>query len=97
MIGNFWRVRVDQDHRIGHYSSINQFRIPELQTVYDGLENYQLDLYRGSVFLNTGDVPTVIDASTDSSNPQNIGTSNRLSIGTDTGSVEYLIPTLSMI
>ena len=71
---------------MGYYSAINKYRIPELQTVYDGMENYQLDLYRGSIFQATGDVPSVLDASTDSLNTQNIGASTELSVGTDISS-----------
>ena len=79
----FWRVRVDQEHRIGYYSDINIYRVPGEETNYDGVENYQIDLHRGSIFQNTGDLPDVIDASTDSSGSQNLGQSDVLTIGTD--------------
>ena len=82
----FWRIRIDQENRIGYYSNMNAFRVPEEQTTYDGIENYQVDFYRGSVFQTTSDVPRAIDASTDSINSQNLGQNSVLSIGTDINS-----------
>ena len=79
----YWRFRVDQDHRIGHYSPVYQYRIPEPQATYDGYDNYTVELSRGSVFEITGDAPMVLDASTDSSNNLNLGQSPVVSIGTD--------------
>ena len=78
----YWRVRVDQGHRIGYYSPIYQYRVPTTQSTFDGIENYTLELSRGLVFETTGDVPNVIDSSTDSNSNQNLGGSPFLGVGT---------------
>ncbi|DAC53108.1 MAG TPA: DNRLRE domain-containing protein, partial [Candidatus Poseidoniaceae archaeon] len=82
----YWRFRVDQEHRIGHYSPIYHYRIPENQAIFDGYENYTVELSRGSVFTLTGDNPMVSDASTDSSNNLNLGQSPTISVGTNPSS-----------
>ena len=41
----YWRFRVDQDHRIGHYSPIFQYRVPANQTTNDGFDNYTVDTF----------------------------------------------------
>ena len=46
-----------------HYSNIGFL---PLQSIFDGTENYTLELSRGSIFETTGDVPNVNDSSTDS-------------------------------
>ena len=46
----YWRVRGDQDGRIGHWSNVNTFRIPEDQGFTDGLGNYTVGISRGSIF-----------------------------------------------
>ena len=79
----YWRVRVDQDHRIGHYSPVFQYRVPANQTTNDGFDNYTVDISRGSIFENTGYLPPVYDATTDSSSSQNFGSSTNISLGTD--------------
>lgn len=79
----YWRVRVDQGHRLGTYSPLFQYRVPTTQSAFDGIENYTLELSRGSVFETTGDVPNVSDSSTDSNINQNLGDSPFLGIGTD--------------
>ena len=63
---HFWRVRIDQGHRMGYYSAINKYRIPELQTVYMTVENYQLVLQEFSIPEHWRCI-TIVDASTDSS------------------------------
>ena len=62
----YWRVRVDQGYRLGYYSPLFQYRVPTTQSIFDGTENYTLELSRGSIFETTGDVPNVNDSSTDS-------------------------------
>ena len=37
----YWRIRGDQNHRIGHYSPIYQYRMTDSQADSDGFGNYQ--------------------------------------------------------
>ena len=57
----YWRFRVDQEHRIDIINSTH--RILRTNT-FDGYENYTVELSRGSVFTLTGDNPMASDAST---------------------------------
>ena len=78
----YWRVRGDQDGRIGHWSSVNKFRIPENQGFDDGLGNYTVALNRGSIFTQTGLLPRVPDAEISSSATGSLGSSTQLNLGT---------------
>ena len=78
----YWRVRGDQDGRIGHWSNVNKFRIPEDQGFGDGFGNYTVPLSRGSVFTQTGLLPRVPDAEISSSATGNLGSSTQLNLGT---------------
>lgn len=78
----YWRVRGDQDDRIGHWSNVNAFRIPVDQGVADGLGNYTVELRRGSIFSQTGLLPQVPDAEVSSSATGNLGASSQLNLGT---------------
>ena len=78
----FWRIRGDQDHRIGTWSDVNKYRIPENQGIDDGDGNQSLALYRGSIFTDTGLLPAVPDAEISSSVSTNMGTSQTLNLGT---------------
>ena len=78
----YWRIRGDQDHRIGHYSQIYEYRMSNSQVYADGTGNYSLNLSRGSLFESTGDLPAVIDAATDSGNQiANTGADSVLMLG----------------
>ncbi len=78
----FWRIRGDQDHRIGHYSPIFQYRMSGQQAYDDGSGNYIVNLSRGSLFASTGDLPATLDSATDSVNQQdNYGSDSVLSLG----------------
>ena len=78
----YWRVRGDQDGRIGHWSNVNKFRIPEDQGFTDGLGNYTVEVSRGSIFSQTGLLPHVPDAEISSSSTGNLGSSTQLNLGT---------------
>ncbi|MFL2882145.1 MAG: DNRLRE domain-containing protein, partial [Candidatus Poseidoniaceae archaeon] len=77
----YWRIRGDQNHRIGHYSSIQKYRVPSNQSTFDGLENYSVEFSRASIFDSTGDLPRVSDVESDSQNLVNIGGLNILNLG----------------
>lgn len=79
---NYWRIRGDQDHRIGSWSPVNKYRIPENQGFDDGDGNQSLSLYRGSIFSATGSLPEVPDAEISSSVSSNMGSSQTINLGT---------------
>ncbi len=79
---NYWRIRADQGSRIGHWSNVNKFRIPDSQGDSDGFGNYSVAIARGSVFTNTSQVPLVPDAEISSSVTGNLGSSSQLNLGT---------------
>ena len=79
---NHWRVRADQDGRIGQWSAVQKFRIPENQGYDDGDGNQSISLYRGSIFEDTGLMPTVPDAEISSTVSSNMGSSQTLNLGT---------------
>ena len=80
----YWRLRADQDHRIGHYTELLHYRMIGTQATDDGNGNYEIDLSRSSIFSDTGDLPIVHDASTDTANPQlNSGNYPALRLGFD--------------
>ena len=79
---NHWRVRADQDGRIGQWSSVQKFRIPENQGYDDGDGNQSIGLYRGSIFSETDLLPGVPDSEISSTVSSNIGTSQTLNLGT---------------
>lgn len=90
----YWRVRGDQDGRIGHWSNVHKFRIPDSQGTSDGAGNYSVTLSRGSVFSSTGLVPAVPDAEISSSATANLGLSTQLNLGTSssgTGESQILL------
>jgi len=78
----YWRVRGDQDGRIGHWSSVNKFRIPEDQGFDDGSGNYSVIISRGAIFSQTGNLPMVPDAEVSSSVTGNLGSATLLNLGT---------------
>ena len=78
----YWRVRGDQDGRIGHWSNVQKFRVPDDQGFTDGLGNYTVQVSRGSIFSQTGLLPDVPDAEISSSATGNLGSSTQLNLGT---------------
>jgi hypothetical protein len=82
----YWRVRAEQDHRLGTWSGINSFRVPGLLGSDDGAGNHTITLYQGSVFEETAYLPGVPDATIDSSRPTNsLGENGRLDLGISAG------------
>ena len=82
---NYWRVRGDQEHRIGHYSDISKYRHTDQQTTQNG-DNITINLSRSSIFENTGEMPRVIDSFTnDLITGQNNGLNSTLRLGFDPG------------
>jgi hypothetical protein len=83
--GDAWyyiRVRAMQDHRFGEWSPVNNFRVPTLQGTDDGAGNNTMTLFRGSVFSQSGYLPSVPDATLDSTSATNaLGTSLDLDLG----------------
>ncbi len=80
----YWKVLATQDHRIGEFSNVYKYRIPNDYGVDDGNGNYSYELTRALLFETTGILPEVLDASIDANNPtSNTGTSSRLNLGYD--------------
>jgi len=79
----YWRVRADQDNRIGEWSSINKYRNPTDQGSDDGNGNHTLNLSRGSIFDVTGLLPSVPDVEIDSNATVNKGSSTSMMLGTN--------------
>ncbi|MDP7000739.1 MAG: DNRLRE domain-containing protein [Candidatus Poseidoniaceae archaeon] len=78
----FWRVRTVQDYRIGNWSMVNKFRMPDFEGEDDGTGNLTLNLNRGTVFTNTSVLPLVPDTTLDSSSlSTNYGSSTALKLG----------------
>ena len=78
----YWRVRAEQDYRLGTWSSVSSYRVPGVIGTDDGAGNNSVTLYDGSVFEDTGALPGVPDATIDSNNPNSIlGDNGRLDIG----------------
>ena len=77
----YWRVRAEQDHRLGKWSETHSYRIPDEVGYDDGAGNNTVVLYQGSVFENSGDLPGVPDASIDSSNPTRSANQNPFELG----------------
>ena len=78
----YWRIRADQDDRIGAWSDIYRFRNPNDQGTSDGNGNQSLNISRGSIFTITGVVPSVPDVEISSSSTVNRGGSTSMSLGT---------------
>ena len=78
----YWRVRADQDHRLGRWSSVHAFRVPNAIGSDDGAGNNTVTLFQGSVFEDTGDLPGVPDATIDSNRPNSaLGDNGQLDLG----------------
>ena len=81
----YWRVRADQDHRIGEWSAVHSYRNPSNYGSDDGNGNHTLELYRESIFSVTGSIPSVPDVEIDSSTNVNTGSSASLDLGQSSG------------
>lgn len=82
----FWRVRAEQDHRLGEWSDVNSFRVPGIIGTDDGAGNNSVTLHHGSVFEETEALPGVPDATIDSSNPNSLlGNNGKLNLGISAG------------
>ena len=79
---HYWRMRADQNDRIGDWSPVHKFRIPTDQGYDDGAGNQSIGLYRGSIFSETGLMPMVPDAEISSTISSNMGASQTLNLGT---------------
>ena len=77
----YWRIRADQGERIGEWSSINKYRVPNDQGSDDGNGNHTVNLSRGSIFETTGLLPMVEDVEIDSNATVNRGSSNTMVLG----------------
>jgi len=79
----YWRVRSDQNHRIGHYSSLFKYRHTGQQATQNG-DDITINLSRSSIFEDTGEMPRVIDSYTDDViTSQNNGQNSILRLGFD--------------
>ena len=79
----YWKMLAIQDHRIGEYSSVSEYRIPSDLGTDDGAGNYSYEMSRASIFELTGVLPQVKDASIDSNSQVNTGSNNVLTLGYD--------------
>ncbi len=77
----YWRVRAEQNHRLGKWSDVHSYRVPDEVGFDDGAGNNTVVLYQGSVFEYSGDLPGVPDASIDSSNPTRSANQNPFELG----------------
>ena len=50
----YWRVRAEQDHRLGKWSDVYSYRVPNEIGTDDGAGNNTVILHEGSVFSETG-------------------------------------------
>jgi len=89
----YWRVRADQDHRLGKWSDVNSFRVPGTLGVSDGDGNVTVNLYQGAIFVDSGNLPNVPDAMIDSNQATtNLESTDHLTLGiSDTGTGESRI------
>lgn len=58
---HYWRVRPIIGGSVGNWTDAGSFRVPTDQGFDDGLGNHTVRLYRGSVFEQSGALPTVPD------------------------------------
>jgi hypothetical protein len=82
----YWRVlsyqMIEDYYRIGEYSQVNKYRIPEAQGSDDGAGNHTVNLSSGSIFSSTGLLPAAPDTYTSSSSfNTNYGSSASLLLG----------------
>ena len=86
----YWRTLsyqgvADNYSRLGEWSQVNKFRIPEDQGYDDGAGNHTVNLSSGSIFSSTGLLPAAPDTYTSSSSfNSNYGSSASLLLGSGT-------------
>ena len=85
----YWRVlsyqSIEDYYRIGEYSQVNKYRIPDAQGYDDGAGNHTVNLSSGSIFTSTGLLPAAPDTYTSSSSfNSNYGSSASLLLGSGT-------------
>ena len=78
----YWRIRADQNNRIGQWSTVNSFRTPDSIGSDDGNGNHTVILSRGSIFSESGLLPLAPDVELESTVTSNQGSSNTLDLGT---------------
>ena len=61
-----WRVRAEQDHRLGKWSDVNELPSTETVGVDDGNGNVTVNLFQGANIIESGNLPNVPDANIDS-------------------------------
>ena len=82
----YWRVRAEQDHRLGKWSNAYSYRVPGTIGTDDGAGNNTVILYESSVFEETSSLPGVPDATIDSNRANtNLGQSGSLDLGISQG------------
>ena len=82
----YWRVRAEQNHRLGEWSETHSYRIPDEVGFDDGSGNNTVILHQGSVFENTPDLPGVPDATIDSNRANSaLGINGQLDLGISEG------------
>ena len=81
----YWRVRAEQDYRLGKWSDVYSYRVPLNVGYDDGDGNNTVVLHQGSVFEESGNLPGVPDATIDSSRANSVLTGNDLEIGISSG------------
>ena len=82
----YWRVRAEQDHRLGTWSAPNSYRVPGVIGSDDGAGNNTVTMYQGSVFEESGYLPTIPDATIDSNRAtSSLGNNGQLDLGISSG------------
>ena len=88
----YWRVRADQNNRIGEWSDVHSYRTPDSIGYDDGGDNHTVILSRGSIFTDSGLLPIVPDVELESTVTSNQGSSTLLDLGsTSSGTGESQI------
>jgi len=78
----YWRIRAEQDHRLGKWSPVHSYRVPGEIGSDDGAGNHTVTLFDGSVFEETDSLPGVPDATIDSNRPNSaLGDNGQLDLG----------------
>ena len=88
----YWRVRADQNDRIGQWSTVNSYRTPDSIGYDDGNGNHTVILSRGSIFSESGILPLAPDVELESTVSTNQGSSTTIDLGsTSSGTGESQI------
>jgi len=88
----YWRIRADQNDRIGQWSTVNSYRTPDSIGSDDGSGNHTVILSRGSIFSESGTLPLIPDVELESTVSTNQGSSTTIDLGsTSSGTGESQI------